>query len=732
MLGTVGFYLTGNTDNSAVNWPSGFSHRGYALRDWVESGVTRRIWSSTAVHDSVGSSISFSQSLVTGAGGSSYSWAFGLFGPPETPPDSEPPSAPTNLRVTGQTNTSLTFAWSAATDNVGVSGYGVYKDGEQVGSDQSGLTRTVTGLVAGNTHVFEVDAVDSQGNRGPKASLTVTVVADTIAPTVPGNLRITALGSGSFTCAWDASSDNIGVAGYGVYRNGAKQGADQTALTRSFSGLGNGTSHTFQVDAVDMHGNRSAKASITLVASPDTVAPTVPGNVRTTAVSGASIAIAWDASTDDRIGLAGYSIYKDSVKVADLGPAAVAYRFNALTSDVEYLLQVDAVDRAGNRSAKAGLSVVAVTETEPPTVPGDLAVTGATHTTISLSWTASTDNDEVIRYDVLVDGVRRGDAAGLTYTIQELTPNTVYTIGVRAVDRSGNVSTLAEVVASTAEPPYTPLASPVYLLAGWAGNVVDDEGVRWVVEEEDGWSSSPNAEGLGADNDGDDGGFAGPGQFGPKVVTLAGVAVAPDHLRMVQAMDQLVSILHPRQVAELRVVEAHLTRRVMVRLSDDVTISPRGARAFGWELTVTADDPRRMGVPIRQEASGDAPDPIEVVVEVYGDYPDGIPAALTIQDAILSPRLLHVETGVEIVFDEDVLIDPGYTVRVDLLARDVTVVNPSLPVGEQTVSGMRSMIASSTWFQLLNGPNTIRLLGQSHPTTPGPATLVVETADCWT
>uniref|UniRef100_UPI003F49B1C7 fibronectin type III domain-containing protein n=1 Tax=Streptosporangium sp. CA-235898 TaxID=3240073 RepID=UPI003F49B1C7 len=734
MLAGVAQYIASGTDNSTVNWPSGFSHKGYAFRDWSDGGVSRRVWSSTAVNAFPGSSVSISQALVVNNGGRNYSWAVGLFGPPETPPDSEPPSAPTNLRVTGQTNTSVTAAWSAASDaGTGVAGYGVYRDGVQVGSDTSGLTRTITGLTAGQTYQIEVDAVDGNGNRGEKATLSVTVIADTTPPTVPGNLRITALGSGSFTCAWDASTDNIGVVGYGVYRNGAKVGADQTALTKSFSGLGSGSTHTFAVDSVDMHGNRSAKATLSgVIASPDVVAPTVPGNLRTTAVSGASIAIAWDASVDDRIGLAGYSVYKNGTKVADLAAAAVTYRFNALTADTEYLLQVDAVDRAGNRSAKAGLSVVAVTETVPPTVPGDLGVTGTTHTTISLSWSASTDNDEVIRYDVLVDGVRRGDSAGLAFTIQELTPNTTYTIAVRAVDRSGNVSELAEVVAATAEPPYMQVASPVYLLAGWAGNVVDDALVVWTVEEEEGWSSSPNATGLGDDNDGDDGGFAGPGQFGPKVITLAGLAVAPDHLRMAQAMDELVAILHPRQLAELRVVEEHMTRRVMVRLSDDVTITPRGARAFTWELTVTADDPRRMGVPIRQEASGEAPDPIEVVVEVYGDYPDGIPASLTIQDAISAPRLLHVETGVEITFDPDVLIEPGYTVRVDLLARDVTVFNPTLPAGEQTSSGMRSMIASSTWFQLLNGINTIRLLGQSHPTTPGPATLVVETADCWT
>ncbi|GHE31826.1 hypothetical protein GCM10017673_38230 [Streptosporangium violaceochromogenes] len=723
----VSHYVTGSTDNSSVSWPPGFTHRGYAFRDWSDSGLAKRVWAAGATERGLSGAFVFSQDLVTGDTRDT-AWVGAVFGPN---PDADPPTVPGNVRLTGMTNTSVTVAWDASTDSgVGVSRYGVYRDGTLVGEEYE-LTSTVEGLTAGQTYLIGVDAVDGNGNRSEKASVSVTVIADTAAPAVPGGLRITALGAGSFSLAWDASTDNIGVVGYGVYRNGAKVGDDQTTLTKAFSGLVNGSAHTVEVDAVDMHGNRSAKVSIAVVAAPDTTPPTVPGNLRTTAVSGASIAIAWNASTDATIGLAGYGVYKDGVKIGS-DVTALAYRFNALTEDQTYLLAVDAVDRAGNRSAKASLSVQALTETVPPTTPGSLAVTGVTHTTISLAWTASTDNDEVIRYDVLVDGVRRGDTAGLAYTVAELVPNTGYLLAVRAVDRSGNVSVAATAAASTAEPPYLPIATPVYLLGAWAGNVADNDGVRWVVEEEEGWSSSAEVVGLGDDHDGDDGGFSGPGRFAGKVITLAGTAAATDHAAMARAMDRLPAVLHPDAQAELRVVEAHLTRRAMVRLSDQVRITPRGSLAFGWEFTVAADDPRRYGTPIRREATGEAPQAVEVDVEVYGDYPDGIPATLTVQDAIAAPRLLHVQTGVQVTFDPAVIINPGYAVRVDLLAREVTVFNPALPAGQQTVPGMRSMIASSTWFQLVPGLNTIRLLGQPHPTTPGPATLVADTADCWT
>ncbi|WP_153452207.1 glycoside hydrolase family 48 protein [Streptomyces smaragdinus] len=89
---------------------------------------------------------------------------------------------------------------------------------------------------------------------------------------------------------------------------------------------------------------------------------------------------------------------------------------------------------------------------DPPTVPTSLRVTGTTSTSVSLSWTASTDNVGVAAYDVYRDGIPVGTPTATTYTDSGLTAATRYAYSVRARDASGNASDpTAEVPATTQE-----------------------------------------------------------------------------------------------------------------------------------------------------------------------------------------------------------------------------------------------------------------------------------------
>src|SRR5690606_3351449 len=62
--------------------------------------------------------------------------------------DDQAPSAPTGLRISGTTTSSISLGWNTSTDDVGVAGYRVYRDGTQV-AEVSGTSFTDTGLAAG-------------------------------------------------------------------------------------------------------------------------------------------------------------------------------------------------------------------------------------------------------------------------------------------------------------------------------------------------------------------------------------------------------------------------------------------------------------------------------------------------------------------------------------------------------------------------------------------------------
>ena len=87
--------------------------------------------------------------------------------------DSEAPIVPANLAASATTATSTTLTWSASTDNVGVTGYRIYRNGTQVGTTTA-TTYTDTGLTTGTTYSYQVVAYDAAGNvSGYSAALSV-------------------------------------------------------------------------------------------------------------------------------------------------------------------------------------------------------------------------------------------------------------------------------------------------------------------------------------------------------------------------------------------------------------------------------------------------------------------------------------------------------------------------------------------------------------------------------
>jgi chitodextrinase len=102
---------------------------------------------------------SFSFSASTGGGGG----------------DTQPPTTPANLAVTGTTSNSASLSWSPSSDNVGVTGYVVSRNGTQVGTP-SGTSFTDTGLSASTQYSYTVRARDAAGNlsaaTGPVSATT--------------------------------------------------------------------------------------------------------------------------------------------------------------------------------------------------------------------------------------------------------------------------------------------------------------------------------------------------------------------------------------------------------------------------------------------------------------------------------------------------------------------------------------------------------------------------------
>ncbi|GAA1274054.1 PQQ-dependent sugar dehydrogenase [Sphaerisporangium rubeum] len=185
--------------------------------------------------------------------------------------DTQPPTVPGNPRVSGLVCDSVTFAWSASTDNVGVAFYDVYHDGQLMKSVSGTTLSTTLTVVPGSTWGLYVNARDAAGNVS-QASATVTITppqcqSDTQAPTAPSQLTGSASGT-TVTLRWTAATDNVGVRAYLVYRGGTLVGTvtgNPPATTFIDSGLSANTSYQYYVVARDAQSNVSSRSNTATV-----------------------------------------------------------------------------------------------------------------------------------------------------------------------------------------------------------------------------------------------------------------------------------------------------------------------------------------------------------------------------------------------------------------------------------------------------------------------------------
>jgi chitodextrinase len=259
--------------------------------------------------------------------------------------DTTPPSRPTGLTAVAAGSAGANLAWSASTDNMGVTSYIVRRNGAQVATSTT-TTYVDTGLSAGATYSYTVAAEDIAGNvSSNSASVNVTTAsaADTTPPSQPTGLTAIVAGSTGANLSWSASTDNVGVTGYIVRRNGA-QIATPATTSYADTGLSPATTYSYTVAARDAAGNVSSMASASVTTA---AAAPPPSN---------SAGLAWDAVV--AANLSGYHVYFGNAPGTYLQPigqginvgSVTAYTVLGLSSATRYYFVVTATDTLGNES----------------------------------------------------------------------------------------------------------------------------------------------------------------------------------------------------------------------------------------------------------------------------------------------------------------------------------------------------------------------------------------------
>ncbi len=372
------------------------------------------------------------------------------------------PSEAQNFVSTSLSATSVVVAWEKNYGKIPVAYYEIQINGtgKPIAVDGESTSAQISDLSESTSYDLRIRSCDEKGNcsaYSPQLSITTLVLPDTKPPTVPTGLASPAKTMSSVTLSWTASTDSSGVALYNVQVNSSGTAATVNgSMTGATVGnLNASTTYSFRVQACDASNNCSAYStalSVTTLAAPDTTAPTVPANLTSPSKTAITVNLAWTASTD-AVGVARYEVRTNST--GNPVPTTTNSRtMTGLTANTAYQFQVRACDASNNCSAyTSNISVTTMSDadTQAPTVPATLTPSNQTSSTITLSWTASTDNIGVNRYEIRTNGTGTPITVmgSLMRVMSGLTASTTYQFEVRACDAANNCSAYRSVSSAT-------------------------------------------------------------------------------------------------------------------------------------------------------------------------------------------------------------------------------------------------------------------------------------------
>ncbi len=319
--------------------------------------------------------------------------------------DTTAPTVPANLASANITSTSFTLSWSAATDNVGVTGYDVYQGGV-LKTSVTATSASITGLTASTAYSFTVKAKDAAGNTSASSTalnVTTSAATATYCASKGGSVADEYIGRVQLGTINNSSTGNNGYTDFtGISTNLTKGGSSTITITPTWTGSAYPEGIAVWIDYNnDKDFDDSGELIYSRVASTATPAS---GNftVPTTAISG---------STRMRVSM----------------------KYNGVPTTCESFQYGEVEDYTVNLTTTTA-------DTTAPTVPTGLTASNVTSTGVTVSWTASTDNIGIAGYDVYQNGVLKTSVTGTSASIIGLTASTAYSFTVKAKDAAGNIS----------------------------------------------------------------------------------------------------------------------------------------------------------------------------------------------------------------------------------------------------------------------------------------------------
>jgi glucose/arabinose dehydrogenase len=231
----------------------------------------------------------------------------------------------------------------------------------------------ISGLAPATTYNYRARSMDAAGNLRLGANNTFTTTSqDTTPPTVPTNVVATPVSGTQVQLSWTASTDNVGVTGYDVFRDGAKVGSPATTSFQD-SGLSPAGTYDYTVSARDAAGNVSA---LSAPASATTPAFLI-SNVSASSITATSAVIGWstDVPANSQVEYGTTTSYGSLTPLDATLTSSHSQTLTGLSASTTYHYRVRSVD-AGGHLVVSGDNVFTTSASGSGVFQNEILVTG--------------------------------------------------------------------------------------------------------------------------------------------------------------------------------------------------------------------------------------------------------------------------------------------------------------------------------------------------------------------
>ena len=332
--------------------------------------------------------------------------------------DTSPPSTPTNLAASAVTATGATLSWTAATDDVAVVGYKVFRDGTQVGTPTA-TTFVDSGLAPSTTYNYTVSAFDAAGHDSAPSSPPLAVTT----PAASASINVALQANGGLV---SASSAYSGWA--------ATNAIDGNRQSGSFAAWIDANPDSFpDWLQVNFSGVQSIGEIDVFTFTDGYPTPAEPTPTMTFGLYGITDFHVQYWSNGAWVDVPGGNVTGNNLVWRKL-------TFTPISTDRIRVLVNAGLFHYSRITELEAWTAPATADTSPPSTPTNLAASAVTATGATLSWTAATDDVAVVGYKVFRDGTQVGTPTATTFVDSGLAPSTTYNYTVSAFDAAGHDS----------------------------------------------------------------------------------------------------------------------------------------------------------------------------------------------------------------------------------------------------------------------------------------------------